>query len=42
LEKKQTHFIDLVHEIDYRSPDNKFLLTNGLLHATLKKAVPDQ
>ena len=38
LEKKQTHFIDLVHEIDYRSPDNKFLLTNGLLHATLKKA----
>lgn len=41
LEKKQTHFIDLAEEIDYRSPDNKFILTDGLLHATLKKATPD-
>lgn len=41
LEKKQTHFIDLAEEIDYRSPDNKFIVTDGLLHATLKKATPD-
>ncbi len=41
LDKKQTHFIDLAEEIDYRSPENKFILTNGLLHATIKKAKPD-
>jgi hypothetical protein len=40
-EKKQTHFLDLLHEVDYRSPDNKFVLANGLLHATLRK-VDDQ
>jgi hypothetical protein len=42
LEKKQTHFLDLAEEIDYRSPENKFILSNGLLHATLKKSNPDQ
>ena len=41
-ENKQTQSLDLVTEIDYISPDNKFILTNGLLHATLKKAKADQ
>jgi hypothetical protein len=38
LEKNQVHFLDLLHEVDFRSPENKFVLSNGLLHATLKKA----
>lgn len=41
-EKKQTHFLDLLKEVEYRSPDNKFVLTNGLLHATLRKATEEQ
>lgn len=41
LEKKHTHFLDLAQETDYKSPDNKFILTNGFLHATLKKTIPD-
>lgn len=42
LEKKQTHFLDLFKEIEYRSPENKFVLSNGHLHATLRKAIPDE
>jgi hypothetical protein len=41
-EKKQTHFLDLLREVEYRSPDNKFVLTNGLLHATLRKVTEEQ
>lgn len=41
IEKKQTHFLDLLHEVDYRSPENKFILTNGFLHTTLRKSEPD-
>ena len=37
LEKKSTHFIDLINEIDYKSAENKFTLTDGEMHATLKK-----
>lgn len=39
-EKKSTQFIDLCHEVDYRSSENKFVFTNGALHATLKKSEP--
>jgi hypothetical protein len=42
LDKKQTHFLDLLIPVDYRSPENKFVLANGHLHATLRKASPDQ
>ena len=41
-EKKQVITLDLAQPIDYRSPENKFKLTNGLLHATLKKVNPDE
>lgn len=41
-EKKQTHFLDLLKDVEYRSPDNKFVLTNGLLHATLRKVAEEQ
>jgi hypothetical protein len=40
-EKNQTQTLDLAQEIDCHSPDNKFILSNGLLHATLKKGSPD-
>ncbi len=42
LEKKQTHSLDLLHQVDFRSPENKFVITDGLLHATLRKATADQ
>jgi hypothetical protein len=42
LEKKQTHSLDLLHQVDFRSPENKFVITDGLLHATLRKAAADQ
>lgn len=42
LEKKQTHFLDLLKEIEYRSPDNKFVLSNGHLHATLRKVADEE
>ncbi len=29
LEKKSTHFLDLAHQIDYKSSENKFVLTDG-------------
>ena len=41
LEKNQVHFLDLAHEVDFKSPENKFVLINGLLHATLKKTEAD-
>lgn len=41
LEKKNTHFLDLAEGIDFVSSESKFILNNGLLHATLKKATPD-
>lgn len=37
LEKKSTHFLDLAQEVDYRSAENKFMLTDGEIHCTLKK-----
>jgi hypothetical protein len=37
IEKKQTQFLDLAQEIDYRSSENKFIISNEHLHATLKK-----
>jgi len=40
LEKKQTHFLDFAQEIDYCSPENKFVISNEHLHATLKKLQP--
>lgn len=29
LEKKSTHFLDLAHPVDYKSSENKFILTDG-------------
>lgn len=41
-EKNQTQSLDLAQEIDCHSPDNKFILSDGRLHATLKKSRPDE
>ena len=29
LEKKSTHFLDLAYEVDYKSGENKFTLSDG-------------
>lgn len=36
-ESKKVHFLDLSLEVDYTSPENKFILRDGVLHATLLK-----
>lgn len=38
--KKSTETLDLLHEIDYLSSDNKFVLIDSILNATLKKVDP--
>jgi hypothetical protein len=33
--------LDLLFAVDYRSSENKFIIANGILHATLKKSDAD-
>lgn len=40
-EKGKPHILDLSKEIDYKAPENKFIFSNGHLHATLKKLNPE-
>ena len=39
--KKSVETLDLLHEVDYLSPENKFVMLDSTVNATLKKKVPN-
>lgn len=36
-QKKSSKVLDLAHEISYLSPENKFMMVDGVINVTLKK-----
>jgi HSP20 family molecular chaperone IbpA len=40
-QKKSAETLDLLKEVEYLSPENKFVLSDGIVSATLKKKIPN-
>lgn len=40
-QKKSAETLDLLKQVEYLSPENKFVLSDGVVSATLKKKIPN-